>query len=49
MGREVFKYFHAKERDRFWKTCLQIARDNPELSAEEVEFKAAQTMKSLRP
>lgn len=29
-----------KERSRFWKTCLKVARAHPELVAEEVEFKA---------
>lgn len=38
----MLKYISSIKDDVFWKMCLRIARDNPELSAEEVEFKAAQ-------
>jgi hypothetical protein len=27
-------------KEKFWKVCLQIARNQPRLCAEEVEFKA---------
>jgi len=26
--------------ERFWKTCLEVARAHPELCAEEVQYKA---------
>jgi len=33
-------YVHAMRESRFWKMCLQVAWAQPDLSAEEVEFKA---------
>ena len=36
----MLRYVHEIRRNRFWKNCLQVARDQPKLSAEEVEFKA---------
>jgi len=34
----MIKCVYTKER--FWKKCLQVARAQPELCAEEVEFRA---------
>ncbi len=36
----MFRYTRETRRERFWKNCLQIAKTQPKLSAEEVEFKA---------
>jgi hypothetical protein len=33
----------------FWAKCLEIARDNPELCAEEVEYKAVRARMGLIP
>jgi len=41
----MLKYISSIKDDNFWKVCLKVARENPELSAEEVEFKAAQIIK----
>ncbi|MCK4952880.1 hypothetical protein KAS14_03775 [Candidatus Bathyarchaeota archaeon] len=42
-------YVHAMRESRFWKTCLHVAWAQPELSAEEVEFKAVLITLGLHP
>ncbi len=47
---ESVKMFeNVSSKSRFWKQCLQLAKAQPELSAEEVEVKAVLVELGLRP
>jgi hypothetical protein len=42
-----FRYL--EEHERFWRVCLEVARSNPHLCAEDVEAEAIDMMIGLRP
>jgi len=41
--------WYLEEHERFWRLCLEVARSNPHLCAEDVETEAIDTMIGLRP
>ena len=43
----MLKYVFSIKDNIVWKTCLQIAKANPKLFTEEVEFKAALIIQRL--
>lgn len=38
-----------EEEERYWRICLEVARANPHLCAEEVELQAVDVMLGLKP